>query len=288
MFNVVNTILALLIIAGSMWLVGRFLDRRPFADFGLHFDKNWWLDLGFGLLLGALLMVGIFLVELAAGWVSITGTFRTPEPGQSFALAILVPLLLFVGVGIQEELLTRGYMLRNLAEGFNLRPIGPVWAIVIAWVLSSFIFGFFHAFNPNATVISTLYLGLAGMFLGLAYVLTGELAIPIGLHITWNFFQGNVFGFPVSGMRLSGASFITIEQGGPALWTGGSFGPEAGLIGIVALLVGSASILLWVRLRYNRLALHLPLTQAPTLQYEEHSRPHERGPANDEHMVAEN
>jgi hypothetical protein len=76
------------------------------------------------------------------------------------------------------------------------------------------------------------------------------LAIPIGLHITWNFFQGNVFGFPVSGTD-AGATFIAIEQGGDALVTGGAFGPEASLIGIGAMVLGCALTVLWVRLRYG-------------------------------------
>jgi hypothetical protein len=246
-----------------MWLAGRFLDRRRFADFGLHLSGGWWLDLGFGMALGALLMGGVFLVEWAAGWLTITTTFQSPEE-LSFWPAILLPLLAFLAVGIYEEMLTRGYLLQNLAEGFNFRALGGArGAIVLAWVLSSAVFGLLHAGNPNATAISTTNLMLAGIFLGLGYVLTGELAIPIGLHITWNFFQGNVFGFPVSGGNFYPATFIAIEQGGPDTWTGGSFGPEAGLIGIAAMLVGSALTLLWVRLRRGSLALHLPLAEAP-------------------------
>jgi hypothetical protein len=118
---------------------------------------------------------------------------------------------------------------------------------------------------------------LAGVFLGLAYVLTGELAIPIGLHITWNFFQGNVFGFPVSGGDFSQATFIAIEQGGPDVWTGGAFGPEAGLMGIVAMLVGSGLIVLWVRWRRGSVGLHLPLAQAPA-----HLRTEQETPAHGE------
>ena len=246
---------ALLAALLSVWLAGRFLDKRPFAEFGFHLQRGWWLDLGFGLGLGALLMTGIFLVERAAGWVVVVGAFWRGDAGQPFALAILAPLFTFLCVGIYEELLARGYLLRNLAEGLNVRQFGPVQALLLAWALSSALFGLAHAANPNATAISTLNIALAGVFLGLGYVLTGELAIPIGLHITWNFFQGNVYGFPVSGAATRQATIIAIEQRGPELWTGGAFGPEAGLVGIAALLVGSLIILLWIRWRCGQLAL---------------------------------
>jgi hypothetical protein len=97
----------------------------------------------------------------------------------------------------------------------------------------------------------------------MGYLLTGELAIPIALHITWNFFQGNVFGFPVSGTAVRAATFISIEQGGPDLWTGGAFGPEAGLLGLGAMIVGIFVIILWVRWRYGQVSLDLSLAQAP-------------------------
>ncbi|HET9224686.1 MAG TPA: type II CAAX endopeptidase family protein [Roseiflexaceae bacterium] len=249
-FLVAGSAAALLSALLSVWLTGRFLDRRPVAGFGFHLGRDWWLDLGFGLALGALLMTGIFLVERAAGWVEVETSWWV-DAGESFALAILAPLFIFVCVGIYEELLMRGYLLRNLAEGFNSRMIGPRVALMLAWVLSSAIFGLAHAGNANATVVSTLNIALAGIFLGLGYVLTGELAVPIGLHITWNFFQGNVYGFPVSGNATRQATVIAIEQRGPQLWTGGAFGPEAGLIGIAALLVGSLLIVVWVRMRYG-------------------------------------
>jgi hypothetical protein len=258
------SVAALLAALASMWLVGRFIDKRPMADYGLRLSGGWWLDLGFGLALGALLMTGVFLIEWAAGWLTITGSFQAARPDQSFAAALVWALVLFISVGIYEELLFRGYALRNLAEGLNLPRIGPRGAILIAWIGTSAIFGLAHATNPNATAISTLNIGLAGIFLGLGYVLTGSLAIPIGLHITWNFVQGNVFGFPVSGGAFGGITFIDIEQGGPALWTGGAFGPEAGLIGIAAMLVGSGLTLLWVRWRQGSIGLHLPLAEAPT------------------------
>jgi len=247
----------------SIWLAGRFLDRRPFADFGFHLDRDWWIDFGFGLALGAVLMIIIFLVELVAGWLTVTGTIVTRNPDAGFVPAILVPLVTFLAVGFHEELLSRGYQLRNMAEGLTWNVIGPQAAIVIAALLSSAVFGVLHARNPNASFRSTLNISLAGIFLAIGYLLTGELATPIGLHITWNFFQGNVFGFPVSGADFRSATFIGMDQGGPDLWTGGAFGPEAGLLGLGAMILGTLLTILWVHWRYGQANLDLSLAEAP-------------------------
>ena len=247
----------------SIWFAGRFLDRRPFADFGFHLNRDWWIDFGFGLLLGAVLMLIIFIVELAVGWIEITGTFVTRNPDAAFLTAILTPLVTFLAVGFYEELFSRGYQLQNLAEGLTWRFISPQAAIVIATLISSAIFGALHAGNPNATLFSTLNIIFAGFLLAMGFLLTGELAIPIALHITWNFFQGNVFGFPVSGTDFGSATVIAIEQRGPDLWTGGPFGPEAGLLGLAAMALGIVLTVIWVRVRYGSAGLHLSLAEPP-------------------------
>ena len=90
--------------------------------------------------------------------------------------------------------------------------------------------------------------------MGVGYLLTGELAFPIGLHFAWNFVQGNVFGFPVSGKSAVGATVIAIDQGGSPLWMGGAFGPEAGLVGVLAMGVGALLTLLWMHYRYGPLS----------------------------------
>jgi membrane protease YdiL (CAAX protease family) len=237
----------------SIFLAARFLDRRRFSDLGLRMDRRWWLDCGFGFFLGALLMAVIFLVERAAGWIEVTSTFDTTGP-LPFGVSILFMLVVFGLVGFYEEAFSRGYGLKNLAEGLNLPFLGPRRAVVAAWLISSVFFGVGHAMNPHASLISTLGVTAAGLQLGLGYVLTGRLGIPIGLHFSWNFFQGNVFGFPVSG-RDFGASFLGISQGGPGVWTGGAFGPEAGLLGFLACLLGGLLIILWVRGMYGPLGL---------------------------------
>jgi membrane protease YdiL (CAAX protease family) len=243
----------------SVWVAGRFLDRRSFSDFGFHLGAGWWLDLLFGMFLGGLLMSTIFFVELGLGWVEVVGAFETFGTGVS----ILLPIVMCLCVGIYEETVFRGYQLKNGAEGLNYPALGPRGAVLVAWVLTSVFFGLLHANNPNATLLSTLNIVLAGLMLGFGYVTSGELAIPIGLHIAWNFFQGAVYGFPVSGFGPFGATFLATRQKGPDLWTGGPFGPEAGLLAPVVMLLGILLIALWTRLRTGKVSIHSPLAEGP-------------------------
>jgi membrane protease YdiL (CAAX protease family) len=259
------TQLTLLVVALlSVWFAGRLFDRRPILEFGLHIDREWWFDLSFGLFLGAFLMVGIFLIELEAGWVVVTGSFETIRKGAPFFAVILAPLAGWVFLGIHEELVFRGYQLTNIAEGLNVPRLGAKGAVTLAVVLSSVLFGLFHVWNPNASIISTINLAVwGGLLLGLGYVLTGRLALPMGLHIAWNILEGNIFGLPISGWGTLGATFLSVKQGGPTLFTGGAFGPEAGLLTIAASIVGSLMIVLWVHARSGRVSLRSSLAEPP-------------------------
>ncbi|GAP07956.1 CAAX protease self-immunity [Anaerolinea thermolimosa] len=259
-YNTVMNLVLTAVTVLSIFLAGLSFDRRPFADFGFHFSSHWWIDFTFGLLLGAGLMLLIFGVELAAGWITVTEFLKAYQ--APFWAEVGGMFLLFICVGVQEEIISRGYLLRNLAEGLNLKFLGPRGALLLAYFLSSLVFGALHFANPNASLTSTLFIAVAGLFLGLGFVLTGELAIPIGLHIGWNFFQGNVFGFPVSG-TLAGPTFIAIRQGGPAWLTGAAFGPEAGVLGLAAILLGMALTVVWVRRRYGGVTLQTALAEYP-------------------------
>jgi len=252
-----------LVIAFSVFTAVKFFDRRGYQDLGVHRSKDWWKDLGFGLGIGAVVMGLIFVCQLALGWIRITGTFSVPEGGIPFLPAIFMPLLGYLAVGLAEEVWIRGYVLTNLAEGFRNTFSRAALAVGSAAVFQSVLFGVLHANNPHASLLSTVNITLgAGMF-ALGYLLTGELAIPIGLHIAWNFFQGNVFGFPVSGGSSQAAQFLTIHQAGPGLWTGGDFGPEAGLLGLLGFVLTCAAVIIWVYFRQGRLKVDNRISSPP-------------------------
>jgi len=249
---------------GTVWLAAKYLDKRLISDFGMLFNKEWFIELMFGLLLGAVAMTGIFLVELAMGWVTISETLHVGLADRSFVAGMFSFFILLFIVGISEELFYRAYILQNFAEGLNFRN-KPVHAVLYAVLVSSIIFGLTHALNDNATFTSTINIMLGGIFLSVGYILTGRLAISIGLHTTWNFFQGNIFGFAVSGNAFlkDSVSLIEIEQSGPTVWTGGPFGPEAGISGLIAMLVITLTVIGWIYIRTGRIKIYSPLAVAP-------------------------
>lgn len=228
MFSALITSLA---ITFSVFVARRILDRRTFTSLGLLANRQAILDLLFGFALTGLMVGLIYLVEWAFGWLEVESFAWQAESGGTIAASILVIVVVFFLGSWQEELLGRGYWLQNLSDGLN-RSLGVL--------LSSAIFALAHLFNPNLSWLSFLGLFLSGLFLAYGYLRTEQLWLPIGLHIGWNFFEGTIFGFPVSGQYFY--QLIRQTASGPELITGGAFGPEAGLILLPALLLGTAGI----------------------------------------------
>jgi len=234
----VNKSVSLFAVIASVYLARRFIDRRSFLSLGLKYNSRAVGEVLLGVMIAGLMMLLVYALEFMFGWLEFEGFVWGLKSEQSVLLSTLEMALLFCIVAFDEELLSRGYHLQNLEDGINLP-----WGVI----LSSVIFAFMHSMNPNFTIAAWFGLFAAGLFLGLAYVLTRQLWLPIGLHIGWNFFEGTVFGFQVSGLD----TFRIIEQTvrGPALITGGSFGPEAGLILIPAIGLGILLVYLYSRTR---------------------------------------
>jgi uncharacterized protein len=212
----------------STWLFRRLLDRRPCLDLGLGRSAGWLAEVGSGFGLGAALMAGIAALEIGLGWYRLDGL----APAGAATRDLLFGLVIYLAVAFGEELVTRGYILQTLAEGW-----GRTWATV----LSSLIFALLHAGNPGSGPVPILGIFFAGLMLATGYLVTARLWLPIGLHWSWNYFQGPVFGFSVSGTEASG--LLRLSAVGPEPLTGGPFGPEASLVGVAACLLGAAALL---------------------------------------------
>jgi membrane protease YdiL (CAAX protease family) len=235
-----SVIASLFSVTISVFLARKFLDRRSIKSLGLKTDLRALWDLLVGIGIAAAMMAFIYALEWAFGWLSFEGFAWQNQSMDAVLIGTLEMLLIFVLVGWEEELLSRGYHLQNLAAGINL-----TWGVI----LSSLIFALMHLGNPNVSVMAVLGLIAAGFFLAFGYLRTRQLWLPIGLHIGWNFFEGTVFGFQVSGLDIYRLIEQTVQ--GPQIFTGGKFGPEAGLILIPGLALGVTLIYVYSGSRNN-------------------------------------
>lgn len=231
-----SVVIQFITITGSVFLAIRLLDRRPIAAIGLRVGRQATLDTLAGIVITFFMMGLIYAVMTALGWLTLDGfAWQAEEPLFVWRKALYF-LVAFIFVGWSEELLSRGYYLQTIASGLNL-----FWGVI----LSSAVFGLAHLGTPQAMWISVAGLFLTGLFFASGYLATRQLWLPIGLHIGWNFFEGTVFGFPVSGRSFYSLARVTVN--GPEAWTGGAYGPEAGLIILPALMLGSALVFLYAR-----------------------------------------
>jgi membrane protease YdiL (CAAX protease family) len=222
-----------------VFLFRRLLDGKSFRSLGFEVKKGWLKEIGLGFALGFLLMALVFATHVLAGWAKVGNLSPYSQAGK----ALFLTLLFLIPAALNEEIAFRGYFLQNLEEAF-----GTWWAVGI----SSLVFSSFHFLNPHFSWLAFLNIVLAGLLFAVAYLLTRNLWLPIALHFSWNYFQGPVFGFPVSGLRFP--SLLALEISSGALpFSGGSFGPEGGLTGTLATLLGLAILWLWARRNAPRL-----------------------------------
>lgn len=174
-------------------------------------------DLFLGLLLGAITITAMFVILLLSGNIILENALTAPYISEN----LFIFLILFILVGVFEEAFFRGYIMNAMAERGNKK-----WMI---YLTSAALFGIVHLGNPNVQILGILNVILVGILFAYMFDKTKSLLLPIGFHITWNYFQGTVFGFPVSGTAPYGMYEIDISGG--ANWlTGGSFGLEGGLL----------------------------------------------------------
>lgn len=215
-----------------LWV--RFKERRGFTSLGFRGPRPIVRFLA-GLALGAVMMTVGVLVPTALG--DLANGRSTHDTTGAAAIGLLVVLLVvFIIQGSTEEIVFRGYML----------PVGarqmPLWAAVLG---TSVIFAALH---PGAGVVGSLNIALYAVFACLLALQQQSLWMICGFHAGWNFFQGNIFGVPVSGEPKS-TSFFTFgpTSGSRELISGGDFGIEASLVGTALLLILLAGVALAMR-----------------------------------------
>lgn len=221
-FNYISQAIGIIIMISAVYLVLRLIDKKRLKDIGLINIKKGFKHLSIGLLFGAVSMTLIFVALLLTKNIEVISSFTQPQ----FSWSTLTGLILFIFVGLNEELFSRGYCMMVLSQ------TGKKWVPI---VVSAIIFSAMHLGNPNVKLLGLFNIFLVGILFSYMVVKTNNIWMAIGYHITWNYFQGNVFGFPVSGLDSTGIYGINVLNDN--LLTGGAFGPEAGILASIVLIV---------------------------------------------------
>lgn len=206
----------------------KWIDRRPLSYLGFKwqgFEGDAW-----GGMFSAIHIIstGTLLLILTG---SLTLTAVIPDP-----LQLLYAAAFFALVSVLEEIIFRGYILRNLMQ--SMPP-------AVALMLSAFLFALVHLTNPGIGILPLITLFAAGLMLGINYIYTQNLWFGIFLHFGWMFLQGPILGYPVSGIAVN--SIIQQSATGPSFITGGSFGFEGSAVGLVLIL----AVTFWVSHMYK-------------------------------------
>ena len=226
--------IALLLLGPVAWLAVyyggvRLIERRPAKDLPL---RRLAPDIGLGLLTGILFISCVVGLLVAFGYAHLV-------PREDTWKAQLLSFCLCLGTAVGEEVLFRGILFRWIDERSGVIP---------ALVVSGLVFGFLHLGNPGATVWSSVAIAIeAGLLLGAAYKWSGTLWLPIGIHWSWNYVQGSIYGIAVSGGSRPHSLYDTVMEG-PDLITGGAFGVEASVISVALGAILSA-FFLYLRFR---------------------------------------
>ncbi|WP_248898148.1 CPBP family glutamic-type intramembrane protease [Haloplanus halobius] len=228
----------------------RLVDRRSVAEYGFSLNRQWWRSFAAGGVIVTIVNTGAFVFALSVEWVTIVGFTETPGV-VPFLPAMAVTFALIAVAAAWEEFVFRATMLKNLAEGADgFLPRRA--AIGIAILLSTVVFAALHAGKVTHLSQYGYYL-LAGLLLSGAYVLTGDLSLPIGFHLCYNFTMSAVFGLGVSQRT---PEIFVLDVVGPVRWIG-----EEGLVHVLFAVVGGVLLLMYIYWRDGYLCFRERVTQ---------------------------
>ncbi|HIG0362069.1 CPBP family intramembrane glutamic endopeptidase [Clostridium sporogenes] len=221
-----------------LWIKKR--EKRSIA--GLGFCKEGFIKKYIiGFVFGSILFSIVVLLLLVTGHINLVNGLN---------LKSIVPLMIVLpGWIIQsatEEILVRGWLMNVLGAKYNM---------TIGLIFSSLLFSMLHFLNPNVSIVAVVNLFITGILFGLYVIKTQNLWGACGLHAAWNFFQGNIFGFEVSGMNIDIGSLMKLKLVGSDLFTGGSFGPEAGIACTIVLSVAIVILSYKIKNSYEKIPL---------------------------------
>ncbi|MFD3156643.1 CPBP family intramembrane glutamic endopeptidase [Haloimpatiens sp. FM7330] len=231
-----NLICGFLFVSLIIFIWVRFVEKRKVSSMGFYkesFIKKFFTGFLIGLIMFSLVTALLFVT----GHITINNN-PTSAVGLSALSSILIVLPGWIIQSATEEIATRGWLMNVLGARYN---------VFLGLLISSTLFGILHLANPNVSVVAILNIILVGIFFGFYVIKTKNLWGACGLHAAWNWAQGNIFGFEVSGLKIQIGSLIHLKLKGADWFTGGAFGPEAGIAATIVLLTGIIIVFFMLR-----------------------------------------
>lgn len=215
----VSPLLAASLLGG---LAMAIFESRGLTDLGLHWRNEAKRNLLVGTAIGAGGAAILILAPVVAGVAHFNSV---PDAGFSPLTAVFTLALLFCGAA-GEEIAFRGFPLQFLMRGYG------AWVAIIG---IGILFGLLHGFNPGSTPLSMANTAGFGILFGIALWRSHDLWLPIGLHFGWNATLP-FLGVDLSGFTIQVVGYRVVWNAG-ALWSGGSYGPEASILASLVLLI---------------------------------------------------
>lgn len=167
-----------------------------------------------------------FSIVLIANY--LLGNFSTKFDSFQVNFTLIVNILVIFIIALQEELIFRGFLINSLELRFSTAT---------SVLLSSVIFASLHIFNTNFTYISAINTFLAGLLLGLLYVKSSTLWLPVFFHFFWNFLQPVMLNSPISGINFDIKIFDINQTEYLNILNGGAYGFENTIAATIVLIL---------------------------------------------------
>ncbi|MBN1891090.1 MAG: hypothetical protein JW850_24045 [Thermoflexales bacterium] len=174
----------------SVWVAGRFVDRRAWRDFGLVLTQAaWWADFGAGLAVGFVLVALVAANAAALGVIRLELSFTSGIAGLAFPAAALLAAVGYIAAGFLEEL-ARAYQVRNLFEGLSGTRLGLRGAALAATCGAALVSVAMHSGAAAFILFVFVSMSVQGLF----YLFTTHTALVTGYHVAWDFTLATLFG----------------------------------------------------------------------------------------------
>lgn len=206
---------------GLIILYSYGIEKRTFISMGFikrHICKQYIK----GVYVGALLISAIVLIGI------LFNTFVFDGSDANWDVKITLLLLGgFLLQGFYEEVVFRGFFMISIIRKNT---------ILVAVTANSLLFGLTHGLNNGFQVLALFNLILFGMFESIYLLKTGNIWGVSAIHSMWNFLQGAIYGFNISGMAQS-QSLFTFKINNCEILSGGTFGLEGSLLATIVLVI---------------------------------------------------